>query len=105
MFSGVKNPDDYDDLLQSAMLDITNMLVDTSYSTDSRLNFVCGSLANWKYQQFMASRDRLNYTYAGTVSQKHDGKDQLKDAEDMFYHYLATIKDIIKDEKFYFKNV
>lgn len=105
MFSGVTDTDDYQELLQSAMNDITNMLVDTSNSSDARLNFVCGALANWRYQQFMSSRDRLNYTYAGTVSQKHDGKDQLKDAESMFYHYLETIKDIIKDDKFYFENV
>lgn len=105
MFSNVSEPDDYLELVQSAISDITNMLQDTSNTTDTRLNYVCGALANWKYQQFMASRDKLNYTYAGTVSQKHDGKDQLKDAENMFYHYLATIKDIIKDENFYFENV
>lgn len=105
MFSGVEDPDEYQDLIQSAMNDMASMLSDPLYYTDSRLSFVCASLANWKYQQFMASRDRLNYTYAGTVSQRHDGKDQLQDAENMFYHYLATVKDIITDGGFYFKNV
>jgi hypothetical protein len=53
----------------------------------------------------MSSRDRLNYTYAGAVSQKHDGTQQLVDAYDMFYSYLSTVKDIIKDDEFYFKGV
>jgi hypothetical protein len=53
----------------------------------------------------MASRDRLTYTYAGTVSQKHDGVDQLKDAEKMFYHYLESVSDIIKDKHFFFKGI
>jgi hypothetical protein len=53
----------------------------------------------------MSSRDRLNYTYAGSVSQKHDGKQQLTDAYNMFYSYLSTVKDIIKDDEFYFKGV
>lgn len=105
MFSGISSVDDYTELIQSSMDDIYNILVDKSNSSDSRLNFVCGSLANWRYQQFISSRDKLNYTYVGSVSQKHDGKDQLKDAENMFYHYLATVKDIIKDDNFYFSNV
>ena len=105
MFSGLSNIDDYSTLINSATNDISNMLLDTSYSTDDRLNYICGALAFWRYQQFISSRDKLNYTYAGTVSQKHDGKDQLKDAENMFYHYLATAKDILKDESFYFENV
>jgi hypothetical protein len=105
MFSGVKDVSEYQELVQSAMSDVKSMLVSESNSDDVRLNFVCGSLANWKYQQFMASRDRLTYTYAGTVSQKHDGVDQLKDAEKMFYHYLESVSDIIKDKHFFFKGI
>jgi hypothetical protein len=105
LFSDVKNVSIYSAIVQSAMDDITKLLKDSSSSTDERLNYVCASLANLKYQQFMSSRDRLNYTYAGAVSQKHDGKDQLADAYNMFYSYLATVKDIIKDEGFCFKSV
>lgn len=105
LFSGIDDVTEYTQIVQSAINDVTQMLVDSSKSTDERLNYVCGSLANLKYQQFMSSRDRLNYTYAGTVSQKHDGKDQLTDAYNMFYSYLNTIKDIIKDDNFYFESV
>lgn len=105
LFSGVSDVTEYSYIIQSAINDVTQMLIDSSKSNDERLNYVCGSLANLKYQQFMASRDRLNYTYAGTVSQKHDGKDQLADAYNMFYGYLTTVKDIVFDERFYFKNV
>jgi hypothetical protein len=95
----------YANLIQCAIDEITQRLTDSSHSTDSRLNYVCASLANLRYQQFMSSRDRLNYTYAGAVSQKHDGTQQLVDAYDMFYSYLSTVKDIIKDDEFYFKGV
>lgn len=105
LYSGVSDVSEYTQVVQSAISDVTNMLISSSHSTDERLNYVCGSLTNLKYQQFMASRDRLNYTYAGTVSQKHDGKDQLTDAYNMFYSYLATVKDIIKDDNFYFEGV
>lgn len=105
LYSGVSDVSEYTQVVQSAISDVTNMLISSSHSTDERLNYVCGSLANLKYQQFMASRDRLNYTYAGTASQKHDGKDQLTDAYNMFYSYLATVKDIIKDDNFYFESV
>lgn len=105
LFSGVDDATEYAYIVESAINDVTQMLISSSESTDDRLNYVCGSLANLKYQQFMASRDRLNYTYAGTVSQKHDGKDQLADAYSMFYSYLATVKDIIKDDNFYFQSI
>lgn len=105
MFSGINSVTEYSKIVQSAINDVTQMLIDSSNSTDDRLNYVCGALANLKYQQFMSSRDRLNYTYAGTVSQKHDGKDQLSDAYNMFYSYLSTVKDIIKDENFLFKSI
>lgn len=105
LFSGVGDTSDYSTLVSSAVDDVTQMLSDPSYSTDGRLNYVCAALANLKYQRFMASRDRLNYTYAGTVAQKHDGRDQLYDAYEMFYSYLATVKDLVKDGGFYFKCV
>lgn len=105
LFSGISDISEYTKIIDSAINEVTQMLIDTSNSTDERLNYVCGSLANLRYQQFIASRDRLNYTYAGTVAQKHDGKDQLTDAYNMFYSYLATVKDIIKDDNFYFKSV
>ena len=105
LFSGVSSTTEYDKIVQSAIDEVTKMLIDSSNTTDERLNYVCGALANLRYQQFIASRDRLNYTYAGTVAQKHDGKDQLTDAYNMFYSYLATVKDIIQDDRFYFKSV
>ena len=53
----------------------------------------------------MSSRDRLNYTYAGTVSQQHDGKQQLEDAYGLFYSYLFGVKDLVKDAEFFFSTV
>lgn len=105
LFSGVTNVEEHAQTVQSAMDEVTQKLVDSSNTTDERLNYVCASLANLRYQQYMASRDRLNYTYAGTVAQKHDGKDQLSDAYTLYYSYLATVKDLIKDEEFFFKSI
>ncbi len=105
IFSDCDTSIDYSDIIQSAIDDITAILLDSSYSTDNRLNAVCGSLANLRYQQFMSSRDRLNYTYAGTVSQQHDGKQQLEDAYGLFYSYLFGVKDLVKDAEFFFSTV
>lgn len=105
LFSGEPEAKSYIPLINSAITEVKNRLKADVNLEDERLSFLCAAIANLRYTQILAARDRLRYTFAGTVAQMSNGAQQLDFANSLVREYWASIKDLINDTDFTFLNV
>lgn len=105
LFSGETDVKPYLPLINSAMTEVKNRLKSDADLSDERLSFLCVAIANLRYTQILAARDKLRYTFAGTVAQMNNGAQQLDFANSLVREYWASIKDLVNDTDFTFLNV
>jgi enolase len=106
LFSGEADNDTYLPLINSAMSEVKEKIKAGSNLEDERLSFLCAAIANLRYTQILAARDKLRYTFAGSVAQVASGSEQqLKFAENLVKEYWICIKDMVDDSDFTFASV
>lgn len=105
MFTGLEDEKPYLPLILTSVSEIENILRDGADKSDMRLIVLTASLANLRYTEMTASRERFKYTANGAVASAHDDSAQVNSARSMFQCFLTSSKDLVKDERFFFSGV
>lgn len=105
LFSGETDVTKYMSFINSAMYDVLPRLKKDADLCDERLSFLCAAIANLRYMQIMGLRDRLTYTYAGSVAQNDNSEKKSKLAENLVREYWLSISDLTDDSSFIFIKV
>lgn len=105
LFSGETNAKAYIPLINSAITEVKSRLKAGVNLEDERLSFLCAAIANLRYTQILSARDKLRYTFAGTVAQMSNGTQQLDFANSLVREYWASVTELTNDTDFTFVNV
>ena len=92
---------DYRPIIELAIDEVERMLLPDADDTDSRLNYLAGSLANYRYHQAICSRENSAVTYAGQMK-KTQADASISYAEKLFHDYMRLCKDLVKYDDFIF---
>lgn len=93
-----------DEFLNLAKKETLDILRPEADSTDSRLNFLCASIANYRYQQALSVCDRSEYTYAGKMINP-SAETVINFAENLVRDYYQLCRDLIKPQNFVFMGI
>lgn len=104
LFSGNECTAEIEPIIDIAVIEVQKLLLENADTSDTRLDFLCASMANFRYYQALASSDRSLYTYGGKVLNDHDGK-ILSFAEGLLKGYFQLCADLLKDSGFVFFGV
>ncbi len=105
LFSGETDVKKYMPFINSAVSDILPKLKKSADLSDERLAFLCASVANLRYIQVLGLKDKLSYTYAGTVAKDDNSEKKSKLAENLVREYWLSISDLTDDCNFIFTKV
>lgn len=101
LFSGDVCDEEHEPIIESAILEVEGMISETADRDDSRLDFLCAALANFRYYQILSAQDRSEFTYGGKILNDCDGK-ILAFAEGLLKGYFHLCGDMIKGSDFVF---
>lgn len=102
LFSGEEDVKRYMPLLSSAMEEINARLRIDVNTADMRLYYLAAAVANLRYTQITAARDKALATYAGTIARQSDASQQLRFAENLVSTYEGLCSELLKDKKQFF---
>jgi hypothetical protein len=100
LFSGQNDQSIYEPIIEGAIKELQNMLLDDIDTEDELLNFTAAAIANFRYSQIFAARDKISYTPAGTVAQNNNGNQKFDFAKSLMLEYLNSISKYLKDNFF-----
>jgi hypothetical protein len=103
LFSGETDTETYAPVITNAISELENMLKDTADTEDSRLPFVAAAIANYRFNQITAAKDRIVYTPAGKIASTHNGEQQYSFAKSLMLEYINSISELLKDDSFLFR--
>ena len=72
---------------------------------DIRLAYLAAAIANMRYAQIYAAREKPTATYAGTIATKADGAEVLRFTASLASAYVAVCAPLLEDEGFGFCGV
>ncbi len=104
LFSGEEYRDTLAPFLEVSTSQVQGMLLDGADKDDSRLDFLCAALANYRYRMAELSADRSEYTYAGKMSGSSDSR-LLSFSESLLRDYYHLCRDLINGSDFVFMTV
>lgn len=91
-------------LFQISAYQVGKMLRADADQTDIRVNYLCAAMANYRFQQMKASRDRTEVTYAGKMLD--GGRNRaLEYAERLLRDYIQLSEDILQTTTFVFMSI
>lgn len=102
LFSGETDVKKYMPIINSSICDVLPKLKKSADLNDERLAFLCAAIANLRYMQIIAQKDKLTYTYAGTVSKTDNGELKSRLARNLVRDYWLNISDLVDDCDFVF---
>lgn len=102
LFSGETDVKKYMPLINFAVCDVLPKLRKEADLTDDRLAFLCAAIANLRYMQILAQKDKLTYTYAGTVASHDNSEQKFQLARNLVHDYWLNIPDLLADNDFIF---
>lgn len=98
LFSGETDVKLYMPIISSAIIEVKSKLKPDTDLSDERLSYLCAAIANMRYTQILAARDRVRYPVAKTSSDSS----QLDFANSLVREYWASINDLVADADFSF---
>lgn len=101
LFSGEEYSSNFAPFLEISTIQVKKMLVEDADEDDSRLDFLCAALANYRYRLAEFSADRSEYTYAGKMLGSSVGK-LLNFSESLLKDYFHLCRDLINGSDFVF---
>lgn len=101
LFSGEEYTETHAPFIEIAVIEVESILADSTEKSDRRLEFLCASLANFRYRQALVSSDRSEYTYEGRLISGADAK-TLEFSENLLRSYYRLCCDLIKPSEFVF---
>lgn len=101
LFSGNADVEECEPVIELAVIEVENMILESADKNDARLDYLCAAIANFRYYQAMTAQNRSAYTYGGRLIDDSDGK-ILGFAEGLLKGYFRLCSDIIKGSDFVF---
>lgn len=105
LFSGETDTDKYQPLIDSAMAQVKRQLKEDAQATDARLDYLCASIANFRYSQITCVKNKIAYTYAGTADSKGNSQLEYDFARELMREYYKVASDLLYDDDFIFTAV
>lgn len=102
VISGTSDTTIYLPLILGAVNEVEAKLKTDCDRTQQRVINLCAALANLRYVQSTAARDKLTHSYAGKITQTRNASEKLELALSMFCGMLKNCEDILDDKTFYF---
>lgn len=102
VLSGESDTSLYLPLILGAVNEVEAKLKEDADVTQQRVINLCAALANLRYIQATASRDKLTHSYAGKITQTRNASQKLELALSMFCTMMKNCEDILADRDFYF---
>ncbi|MBQ7131295.1 MAG: hypothetical protein IJO29_01875 [Oscillospiraceae bacterium] len=102
VLSNESNTTLYLPLILGAINEVDSKLKADCDKTQQRVINLCAALANLRYIQSTAARDKLTHSYAGKITQTRNASEKLELALSMFCGMLKNCEDILEDRNFYF---
>ena len=104
LFSGETYSQTLAPYLDIADTEVKRMLLPNADIDDTRLDFLCAAIGNYRYRQANAAQDRSEYTCAGKMLSSEDGR-TLSFSENLLRDYLSLCRDLISGTDFVFMGV
>lgn len=105
LFSGEIDTEKYQPLIDSAIEQVNRRLKDIDCANDTRLDYLCAAIANYRYSQITCIKNKVAYTYAGTGDSKGNSQLEYDFAKELMCEYYKSVTDLIYDEDFVFCTV
>ncbi|MBE6855958.1 MAG: hypothetical protein IKM49_03280 [Ruminococcus sp.] len=102
LFTGLEDTEKYLPILNFAVRETTDMLASPKYASDSRIEFLCASVANYRFAQIESARGYTQSTYAGNISAVKKDSGALKYACDLVKDYMTVCRSLLKTSDFVF---
>lgn len=102
MFTGLSRPCEFDDLIDSAMMQVQSMLRKDADESDVRLCYLAAAIANLHYRQLIAARTALSPTYAGDSAVQRNDTVPCTLAERLAAEYRAAAAPLLRNDTFVF---
>ena len=104
LFSGESANSEWSPVITMAVYEVRNMLLPDADDTDTRLEFLAASVANYRAQEIKLSSGRREYEYIGRM----DGggaRTSLAGAETLMREYVQLCRGLIKADTFVFETI
>ena len=105
MYSGVEETLPYLPLILMSASELEPQLRSGADKTDCRLAALCAALANVRYVEATAARDRLSHTHAGAVAKNPESAQKLDLALRLYTQLRESCADLLTDSGFSFAAV
>ncbi|GHU52544.1 hypothetical protein FACS1894132_02450 [Clostridia bacterium] len=105
LFSGTNDAIVYTPIIGNAIRELSEMLKEDADLEDERLPFVIAAIANFRYTQIVAAKDKIAFTPAGKINETHNGGQQFHFAKSLLDEYMKSIRSLLKDDLFSFVGI
>ena len=105
LFSGETDVALHLPLLYTAVGEVRARLREDADEKDIRLAYLAAAIANVRYAQIYAAREKVTATYAGTIATMSDGDQVLRFAESLVSAYCGLCAELLTDKGFDFFTV
>lgn len=102
LFTGLEDTEKYLPIISFAVKETTDMLASVQYVSDSRIELLCGAIANYRFVQLEAAREYTQSTYAGNTSTSKKESVALKYACALVKDYMTVCRSLLKSSDFVF---
>lgn len=103
LFSGESANSEWSPVIVMAVYEVRNMLLPDADDTDTRLEFLAASVANYRAQEIKFSSGKREYEYIGRMN--GGARTSLAGAETLMREYVQLCRDLIKADTFVFETI
>lgn len=105
LFSSQSDTETYLPLINSAISEVTYSLRDDADPSDTRLEYFAAAIANLRYTQILAAKDKIIHTKNGDLAANGNGSQQLEFAYALVREYRVLVYTLLNDGDFAFFGV
>lgn len=105
LFSGESANSKWLPVIYMACLEVGSILLPTADETDTRIEFLAASVANYRAQEIKLSSGKSEYEYIGEMKSGGSAAASLRGAASLMREYVKMCRDMIKTDTFIFEAV
>lgn len=104
LFSGETDLNKYHPLIDSAVAQVTAQLREGADASDTRLDYLCAAIANYRYSQIVCVKNKIAFTYAGSADSKGNSQLEYDLAKGLMVEFYKAASDLLEDRDFVFSS-
>jgi len=105
LFSGETDLNKYSPLIDSAVSQVTSQLREGADISDTRLDYLCAAIANYRYSQIVCVKNKIAFTYAGTADSKGNSQMEYDLAKGLMTEFYKAASGLLSDNSFVFSAI